>query len=285
MRYKVNLVLLSLMIISSGFTHTSSFEKMHRNNHFKHDVKKGLCITTHQQGYNWAESLKRVNVSWHYSWGSKLMPNEPKNVEFVPMIWQAKGDFSNLDRTINYLEPLVEKGEVHDLLGFNEPDGLKQGNMSVTEAIAAWPKLMQLGVPLGSPACVHPDNEWMKEFMAQAQLKHYRVDFVTVHWYGGPNAKGFVDYLKKIHEMYHKPIWITEFAVADWKAKTVADNKYSPNQVLVFMKELLPELNKLSFLKRYAWYSAKTSSAKVGISALFNADGSLTKLGEYYSNF
>jgi hypothetical protein len=285
MKYKINMVLLSLLMVSSSsFTYSSSDKPTSYRDGFKHDTKKGLCVTTRNDN-NWIKRLKAMNVSWHYNWGSKLHPNEPQNIEFVPMIWQARGDLSNLDRTINYLKPLVKADKVHYLLGFNEPDGKGQANMSVDAAIAAWPKLMKLKIPLGSPACVHADNEWMKEFMMQAQKKHYRVDFVTVHWYGGANAKGFVDYLKKIHEMYHKPIWITEFAVGDWNAKTVAENKYSPARVLAFMKELLPELDKLVFLKRYAWFSANTTSPHLGTSALFKPDGTLTKLGEYYSSF
>ena len=58
--------------------------------------------------------------------------------------------------------------------------------MSVDEAIALWPQLETLGVPLGSPATVNPNNDWMKEFMEKAEALDLRIDFVTVHSYGGP---------------------------------------------------------------------------------------------------
>ncbi|MGZ3762253.1 MAG: glycoside hydrolase family protein [Mucilaginibacter sp.] len=242
-----------------------------------------MCLTTKEN--NWAEALKAMNISWHYSWSGRLNPNEPQNIQFVPMIWKAAGNFTDLDQNINYLEPLVKSQKVRYLLGFNEPDGEKQANMTVDEAIAAWPKLMELGVPLGSPACVHADNDWMKRFMTKATEQRYRVDFITVHWYGGPNVAEFIGYLKKIHKMYHKPIWITEFAVGDWSAKNVAENKFSPEEILAFMKNLLPELDKLSFVEKYAWFSAKPNSPQLGTSALFYSNGTLTSLGKYYSGY
>lgn len=284
MKNKVNIILITLVVIcvscSQKLVHSSKFEESRSN----FDIKKGMCLTTTKEN-NWVETLNAMNISWHYSWGARLNQDEPQNIQFVPMIWKASGNFTDLDQSINYLKPLVKSHKVRYLLGFNEPDGAKQANMTVDEAIAAWPKLMQLGVPLGSPACVHADNDWMKKFIIKASEQHYRVDFITVHWYGGPNVAEFIDYLTKIHEMYHKPIWITEFAVGDWHAKTVAENKFSPDEILAFMKNLLPQLDKLSFVEKYAWFSAKTDSPHLGTSALFNADGTLTALGKYYSSY
>jgi hypothetical protein len=142
---------------------------------------------------------------------------------------------------------------------------------------------MKTGRRLGSPGAVHPNNEWMQEFMKQAEEKKYRVDFVCVHWYGPPNAKGFVKHLKKIHKMYGKPIWITEFAVGDWKAKSREENRHSPKVVLKFMKELLPKLDRLDFVERYAWFPAGEDNRALGTSALFKEDGSLTELGQFYA--
>lgn len=45
--------------------------------------------------------------------------------------------------------------------------------------------------------------------------------FVCVHWYGGANAQSFINYVKKVHELFNKPIWITEFAPADRNASSV----------------------------------------------------------------
>ncbi len=38
------------------------------------------------------------------------------------------------------------------LLGFNEPDMSSQSNMTVSDALRLWPRLMATGMRLGSPA-------------------------------------------------------------------------------------------------------------------------------------
>lgn len=284
MKFKVFLPFVALLIICTGFTNLSSDMTQSYSYSKTHDPKKGLCITTRPNNH-WIKKLKMLHVSWHYSWGPNLKLNEPANVDFVPMIWKASGNFSKLDNTIRYIKSLAKSGKIHYLLGFNEPDHKDQSNMSVKTAIAAWPILMKGNIPLGSPACAHDTDQWMKDFMSEADSLHYRINFVAVHWYGGANAKNFINYLKKIHNLYHRPIWITEFAVGDWKAKTISENKYSPKRVLHFMKQILPALDKLSFVKRYAWFPANTNSPHLGTSALFKANGSLTKLGEFYARF
>ena len=168
------------------------------------------------------------------------------------------------------------------LLGFNEPDQKKQGNMTVEEALEQWPKLMELGVRLGSPAGVHPDSDWMKAFMKGVEERQLRVDFVTVHSYGGPNADALMKRLAAVHELFGRPLWITEFAVGDWSAKSRAENKYRPEQVVEFVGKVLPQLDACEFVERYAWFSAKPDSAALGPSALFNHDGTLTPVGEVY---
>jgi hypothetical protein len=168
------------------------------------------------------------------------------------------------------------------LLGLNEPDQEKQGNMSVEAALEFWPKLMALELPLGSPGCVHPDKEWMKAFMKAIDERSWRVNFVSVHSYGGPNADALMKRLEAVRDLYKRPLWITEFGVGDWQARSRAENRHSPERVRAFMEELLPRLDACGYVERYAWFPAKPTSAPLGSSALFNEDGSLTPLGETY---
>lgn len=243
--------------------------------------KKGVCLTTKGAAAAvWKEKVAALKPSWHYYWGWELPEKEPLGVEFVPMIWGCRSVDEALDEK---LAALTRASRPRHLLGFNEPDAKEQANMPVALALQAWPKLMKTGLRMGSPATVHPDNEWMKGFMKQAAEKKYRVDFVCVHWYGGPNAASLIKKLEQVHQLYGKPIWITEFAVADWNAKTRAANKHSPETILRFMKEVLPQLDKLDCVERYAWFSAAEDSAPLGPSALFHADGSLTELGKAYA--
>ena len=171
------------------------------------------------------------------------------------------------------------------MLGFNEPDKADQANMSVQTALAYWPKLQAVGLPLGSPACANPTGDWMKSFMQEAKNRNFRIDFVCVHWYGGISVQGFIDRLKEIYNLYQLPIWITEFAPADWNATSPANSKLTKEQILAFMKEALPLLDGITYVHRYAWFSADVTSGPLGNAALFDEANKLTVLGTFYSEF
>ena len=79
--------------------------------------------------------------------------------------------------------------------------------------------------------------------------------------------------LERTHALYKKPIWITEFAPADWKAGPGKPNRFSEEQIEHFMREVLPALNKLPYVERYAWFSSSPESPQLGVSALFDKDG------------
>lgn len=241
--------------------------------------KKGACFPTKND--TWSSRVSALNVSWHYSWGVDANIAEPDSVRFVPMIW---GKWS-LEKSLLKVDSLARIGKVKYLLGFNEPDGKEQANLTVEESLTYWQKLMNLNIPLGSPACVHADNDWMKGFMAKAAEKAYRVDFICVHWYGGANAQSLIDHLKSIHDLYHRPIWLTEFAPADWSATSPATSKVTKANALVFMQQILPALEKMDYVERYSWFSADPENAALGNAALFDNTGKLTLLGAYYSKF
>jgi hypothetical protein len=48
------------------------------------------------------------------------------------------------------------------------------------------------------------------------------------------------------------------------------------------MKNVLPKLDQLQYVERYAWFPAKTSNERNGISALWDENGRLTDLGGIY---
>lgn len=245
--------------------------------------KKGLCLTTTRT--DWSHRVSEVKVYWHYSWGNILSEYEPDSVDFVPMIW---GSGRIDDATINELKVLKAEGKIKYLLGFNEPNKTDQSNITVEEAVAFWPQLMEVGVPLGSPAVAGTtvDNPWLKQFMTQVKQNNLRVDFITVHQYSIDNVPNFIQSLKDLYNKYKLPLWITEFAVADWSATTAQENKYSQEFVLNFMKNLLPELEKLDFVHRYSWFGPPGwDKPALVTSALWDVDGHLTPLGEFYASF
>ncbi len=269
-------------ISSTGITAADIFTapKTVSNSNTSYAPKKGADIPV--KAANWQTEVKESNVSWHYAWNANIYDtSEPVGVEYVPLVF-AK--YATTDAVISNLKAAADAGKIHHLLGFNEPDNINQANMSVDTAIALWPKLESVGVPLVSPACVDPLDTWMQTFMHEADSLNYRVDYIAVHMYKGTDVNSFINELRQVYNMYHRPIWITEFAVADYSAKTSADNKYTPAAVLQFMQTLLPILDTTSYIQRYAWFSGDISSAYLTSSALYNPDGSLTTLGKYYAN-
>ncbi len=239
-------------------------------------AKRGLGIGT-KPGSLWQKKIELCGARWLYNWKTTPPENIPAGVEFIPMVWSKVREES-----LPQIRAELRRNKFKTLLGYNEPDQKKQGNLTVDEALEQWPKLMELGVRLGSPAGVHPDKDWMKAFMKGVDERKLRVDFVTVHSYGGPNAGTLMKRLATVHELFGRPIWITEFAVGDWNAKTREENKYRPERVVEFVRQVLPQLDACEFVERYAWFPSKPDSAPLGSSALFNDDGTLTAVGEAY---
>ncbi len=238
--------------------------------------KRGLGITT-KPGSQWGEKLERSGARWFYSWGSTKPEPIPDEIKFVPMIFGR-----NLEKLPPQIVQTLRQKGCKELLGFNEPDQKHQSDMTVDHALELWPGLMDTGLRLGSPACVHPDKEWMRAFMQGVQARRLRVDFITVHSYDGLNVDAFMEKLAAVHQEFNRPLWITEFAVGDWKAKTRAENCYQPGQIVKFMEQLLPRLDQCEFVERYAWFPARLDNPALGPCALFNDDGSLTPVGQAY---
>jgi hypothetical protein len=264
--------LLQLSVLAALTPAGTARAALHRSG----SVKKGLGMGPKSPDFS--RKLEELRCKWLYSWLPGIPAHLPKGMAYTPMIWDYR---RGREGVINAGKAAKEAG-IPELLGFNEPDQSSQANMTVEAALAAWPALQETGLRLGSPGCVHPDREWMKAFMVGVKKRELRVDFICIHSYGSPNAEAFIKRLEAVHKLYRKPIWITEFAVGDWKAKSPAENQYKPKDVLRFMEDVLPELDKLDFIERYAWFPAGPANRALGTSALHDAEGKLTRLGECY---
>ncbi|MBL64491.1 MAG: hypothetical protein CMI30_13935 [Opitutae bacterium] len=263
--------------------------------------KKGICFTMRATGKPGSakENLPKVkilNPYWNYSWGWDQVAGQSSKIEFVPMAWGAwstDGLRKGLQKSV---VPHIRSGKVKRFFGFNEPDKPEQANMSYKAALKYWPILETLKVPLCSPACANPEGidddsvqgvrgTWMRDFMTEADRLGYRIDYTGVHWYGGTHVEHFKAKMRRIYEKYGKrPILITEFAPADWEAKTLAQNRHKPHMVLAFMKEVLPWLERRDWVAGYAWYSFEPNQAAGHTSSLFDRNGNLTACGRYYQS-
>ena len=245
--------------------------------------KKGIAMSYKEA--TWPTRISRLKPFWHYSWNRDMREQIPDSVEFVPMFWGA-GSVTNDE--ILRIKGLADAGKVKYVLGFNEPDLESQANMTVDEAIALWPKLEEIGVPLGSPVPAGLNNGWLEEFMKKANANNLRVDFVCIHLYRENDAQIFLDAVDQTYQKYGKPIWITEMSVKDKQAQTVAENRFSMTEVLETMKILLPELYNREYLSRFAWFTATRDSPNYpgnSSSVLYDESDNITILGEYYAEF
>lgn len=244
--------------------------------------KKGADFSTNMTYGTWNGDVLALKAFWYYTWGNSLHTGSPQNCEFVPMFWGA-ADVTTAN--ITAVQQLKAQGKAKYVLGFNEPNRADQSNMTVSQALALWPQLESIGLPLGSPAADWPTRQWIYDFLDSCKLQHKRVDFICVHMYVGTDDNGFVQTLQDLYNKYHLPIWITEFATADWNATTPSANAYAPAQVLAFMQRLLPKLEQLDFVKRYSWFSGDPKGAQLWPSALIDANGNLTALGSWYASY
>lgn len=245
-------------------------------------AKRGSCLAAREDG-KWRRRVELLRPNWMYSWGAHRPAGLSADIDFTPMLW---GEDSNEGRRrlIADLKSRYEAGEVRHVLGFNEPDQHEQANMVVRRVLNLWPQLMEIGAPLVSPACVHPDKEWMRSFMAGVEERSLRVDAVAVHSYMGPSVGHLMRKLEAVHREFGRPIWLTEFAVGDWEATSAAGNRHRPDRIAAFMREALPALDESPFVERYAWFNASPTSAPLGTSSLVDDGGELTPLGEVYAS-
>lgn len=224
-------------------------------------------------GKEWASA--GLHDSWYYTWGANEPTDAPAGVEFVPMEWGYYGG----DNTA-WLDSMMAQPGVKNFLAFNEPDHPDQANLSVPDALTGYQYLSNLGIPIGSPACADDNDQWFSDFMAGAAADNYRMDFIAVHCYiRDPNA--FLSYIDNLHSRYWQhPLWITEFAPADWSGT----NPVSVAEAENFMRVVVPALNSRWYVARYAWYTGVNpgSTATLSSAGLINPDGSLSDMGLLY---
>jgi hypothetical protein len=228
-------------------------------------TKKGAVLSSTDPKIT--TKIRSLNPNWYYTWGTTAILGL-EDIPFTPMCWGSNS-------ISKFSTP------VPTLLGFNEPDGSAQSNLTPQQALDLWPKLEGLCDRLGSPAIAGNASKagsWLETF-ANSNPKF---DFVCVHWYAPPNASSFLNQIDAIYAKYQKPIWVTEFAPADWTGKHPGG--YDVNLVSQFMKDACTGLEYRDFVERYTWKTRSTSDANLGTSALFNDDGSLTALGQIYSS-
>ncbi|MEE1799062.1 glycoside hydrolase family protein [Streptomyces sp. NPDC101062] len=222
--------------------------------------RKGVSVNTVT---GTSQALADVGAAWYYNWASSTAGvTKPAGTEFVPMIWGAG--------SVTDAQLSQAKAQGTQLLGFNEPDMAGQANMSVEQALNLWPRLQSTGMRLGAPAVAFGGNTpggWLDRFMSGAAARGYRVDFIPLHWYGGDFSSAAAEqlrgYLQAVYDRYHKPIWLTEYALIDFSGS--APRYPSSQQQADFVRSSTAMLESQSYVERYSWFTLSTQVSPTGL--------------------
>lgn len=221
-----------------------------------------------------------VGATWCYNWGSGKPTNVPSGVEFVPMWWSYYGATQAQDTA--GAQALVAAG-LTNLLTYNEPDHTDQANLTTAYALQGFTQAGIASTAAGIKECVSPaaaddQDSWMQTFMAGVSSQGLRCDAVAVHNYNS-SASSFLSYVDAVHNLYGKPLWITEFAPTDWASPTTV----GVDACVSYINTAIPGLQSRSYVQRFSWYCGTTPATSVlGTAALFNSDNTLTEVGARY---
>ena len=180
--------------------------------------------------------------SWFYNWGVPTL-EDVTDYEFVTMKSYANS------LTDNKWQEIVNINYSNHLLGYNEPNNAGPLNMTVKDQLKYWPKFMESGMRLGSPAPTNWDEFF--EFMDKCDELNYRVDFVAIHDYGEGTAETFYRNCKRVHDRTRRPIWVTEF---NWGGTwSTATPTYT--QIATRIAEIIDKYDTEGIIERYAIFN------------------------------
>ena len=200
--------------------------------------------------------VQLTNSSWFYNWGI------PSNEDLTDFEFVTMKSYANSLTDVKWQE-INNLNYTSHLLGYNEPNNAGILNMTVEQQLKYWPKFMESGMRLGSPA----PTDWVEffEFMDKCDELNYRVDFVCIHDYGDGTAESFYNNCKRVYDRTKRPIWVTEF---NWGGNwTTTPRTYEESAQRI--AEIIDRYDKEGIIERYA---------------IFNFDEELNRDGDFPLN-
>ena len=204
-------------------------------------------------------NLQATGAGWYYTWGLGQGYPGGFDAQHAPMFW---GGWAVNQTNITNVK---NNPDVEWVLGFNEPERSDQANMTVAQAISAWTTLSNgfagSGKKLVSPAVSDTSSgqSWITDFKNQATAAGLQVDAVAFHWYGvsNPNdpagaASSFISRINWYHNLWNKPVFITEFAIHDWGGNYSDEEISEANRQ--FLDIVVPWMESSSYVAGYAVY-------------------------------
>jgi hypothetical protein len=231
--------------------------------------KRGLAYNSASMVSPFGGSSK---VSWAYNWGSSSSGLSVSGIEYVPLLWGMASSFTGPWAAA--ASSAIASGSKH-LMSFNEPDLSSQANISPGDAASGFKTHMMPfagKAKLGAPAVTNGGSPmgltWLKSFLSSCT--DCQIDFVCIHWYdSASNVAYFKQYVQDAYTAGgKKPLWITEFQASGSEAEQNT-----------FLKTVLPWLDSLDYVERYAWFMAGDASGQ-----LLSSATSLSTLGNTFKS-
>lgn len=154
--------------------------------------------------------------------------------------------------------------------------------MSPSEAAKLWKEyiepLASEGYRLGAPATSSdPDGyTWMQEFYKECS--GCTIDFHPLHYYD-VSASGFETYLKKWHNGFGKPIWVTETACQNFNGGA----QCSESEVWSYVEQITSFMESQSWVEKYFYFGFMHDMQGVNIdNQMMSSDNTPTALGAMY---
>lgn len=212
----------------------------------------------------------RVNAAWFYNWN--INRNSSLDREYVAIqqtaVWPS-------------YQGWIDKPEITHYMGYNEPDSPDQDASEFTptpqSAIDQWPRMMEAGYRIGSPAVTDGGRNWLYQFIDLADERGYRVDYVVIHFYQwNRTAEQLRNWLRQVHERTGgRPIWLKEFNNgANWTSGPPTREENAQR-----IGEFIQMMDETPWIERYSVYSRVEPERWV---FEHDGDGSLTPMGEVY---
>jgi hypothetical protein len=228
-------------------------------------------------------TFDNYNTTWYYNWGLTAT-DDRSDVQFVPMSWSKSDDRTSIEK----MEAIGKNMAFNHHMAFNEPDNSGQSNLTVAQALDAYPKLLASGLRLGAPGVENVgysaandsfnDDAWIKEFMDGCVERGYRVDFIPAHDYVRRSKSTFLERFKALHDRYNLPIWVTEY---NYGNPNMGSANLTVEKGYTNIKGLTEVLEAADFVERYNWYYFFGNDS--GIGGMTN--GQLNITGQFYRDF
>jgi hypothetical protein len=203
--------------------------------------KRGLCYVKGEDSKDdrtWDSA--DADLTWYYNYTPNPSSGLDSKLQFVPMLWDASSQPGSFAQTV---KSLISSGlEINYILGFNEPDGCKDGGSCIDAdaAAQAWmseiePLKKDLDVKLGAPAVTGSPRglAWLQDFYTACD-GGCSTDFLPIHWYG--NFEGMASWMGQVNETYpNMTMWVTEFG---WPNQDLETTEGFFNQSVAYLDRL-----------------------------------------------